>query len=79
MRNKPWQIIILSILILTILIGSSGCTSNVVKSLENGFDTLAHVPDHIGNIISGILGGLGDIGGALADQISNIVGGMTGR
>ena len=79
MRNKPWQIIILSILILAILIGLSGCTSKVVKNLENGFDTLTHVPDHIGNIVSGLLSGLSDIGGALADQISNIVGGMTGH
>jgi len=79
MRSLPWRKIILTILILAILIGSSGCTSKVAKDLKNSFDTLSQVPDHLGQAISNILSGVGDIGGALADQVSKIIGNMTGR
>jgi len=79
MRSLPWRKIILTILILAILIVSSGCQSKVAKDLKNSFDTLSQVPDHLGKAISNIFSGLGDIGGALADQISNIIGNMTGR
>ncbi len=79
MRNLPWQKIILSILLLTILIGIPGCQSGLAKGVENSFKTLSQVPDRVGNVISNIMGSLSDIGGALADQISRIIGNMTGR
>jgi hypothetical protein len=79
MRNLPWQKIILSVLLLTILIGIPGCQSSLAKGVEHTFNTLSHLPDHVGNVIANIMGGLSDIGGALADQISRIIGNMTGR
>ena len=79
MRYLPWQKIILSILILAILIGASGCQSKLARDVEKTLDSFSHVPDHVGNIFSKILGGLSDIGGALADQVSKIIGNMTGR
>jgi hypothetical protein len=79
MRNLPLQKIILSILILVILIGISGCQSNPVKGMDNIIRSLAHVPDQLGRIVTDLIGGLRDIGGAMADQVKNIVQGMTGR
>jgi hypothetical protein len=79
MRNLPWQKIILSFLILTIIIGSSGCQSRLGKSLDNTIDAFAKVPDQILMALANLMGGLSDIGGALADQISNIIRNMTGR
>ena len=79
MRNLPWQKIILFILILSILIVSSGCQSKLAKNLENSFDAFSHAPDKLVGVFTDLLGGLSDIGGALIQQIKNIVGGMRGR
>jgi phage-related protein len=78
-RYLPWQKIILSIFILAMLIGASGCQSNLAKAVENTLDSFSQIPDHVGNIFSDVLGSLSDIGGALADQVSKIIGNMTGR
>jgi hypothetical protein len=79
LRNLPWQKIILFILILTITIGLSGCQSEVVKDLKNTIHAFSQVPHQLDKAFTSILGSLNDIGGALAKQISNIVGRMTGR
>ena len=78
-RYLPWQKIILSIFILAILIGASGCQSKLAKDVENTLDSFSQIPDHVGNIFSKVLGSLSDIGGALADQVNKIIGNMTGR
>ena len=79
MRNLPWQKIILLILILTIAIGLTGCQSKLAKSIGNSFEKLSQVPDHLVQGISNLLSGIGDVGGALADSIKNVIGNMTGR
>ena len=81
MHNLSWKKIILSILILTILIGSSGCQSDspVAKDIKNTIDAFAQIPDKIGRGITNLISGIGDIGGALTESIRNIVGGMTGK
>jgi hypothetical protein len=79
MQNFPWQKIILSILILAIMIGVSGCQSKPFKGTEDFINSFARAPDILGRIVTDLLGGLRNIGGALADQISNIVGGMIER
>jgi hypothetical protein len=79
MRKLPWQKIIFFILILAILVGISGCQSNLAKDLDNLINSFAHAPDHLVRIVTNLMGGLSNIGGALADQVKNIVQGMTGR
>ena len=79
MGYLSWQKIILSILILAILIGISGCQSKLARDVEETLDAFSQLPDRVGNIFSEIMGGLSDIGAALADQVSKIIGNMTGR
>ena len=79
MRNLPWQKIIIFILFLTILVGITGCQSNIAKDLDNFIHSFAHAPDHLARIVTNLMGGLNNIGDALADQVKNIVQGMTGR
>jgi hypothetical protein len=79
MRTLPWQKIIFFLLILVILFGISGCQSNIAKDLDNFFHSFAHAPDHLARVVTNLMGGLSNIGDALADQVKNIVQGMTGR
>ena len=79
MRYLSWRKIILSILVLAMLIGASGCQSKLIKGVENTFDAFTQIPDHVGNIFSKIMESLSDIGGALADQFNRMIGNMTGR
>ena len=75
----PWRKIILFILIITILIGSSGCQSRAGKALDNTLDAFSQVPHRLVQVFTNLMGGLSDIGGALAEQVKNIVQGMTKR
>jgi hypothetical protein len=81
MKGIPWKKIILSALILTFLVGSSGCQAGTqaVKNLEKAIDEIGNIPQRLAQVVGNIMGGIGDIGGALADQIGNIIGGMTGH
>lgn len=81
MRSLPWQKIILSILFLTILIGLTGCQSDskLVQDLKNTIDAFAQIPAHLAKAVVNLMGSIGDIGGALGEQIKNIIQGMTGR
>jgi len=79
MRELHWKRIILIFLILVILIGITGCQSNLAKDLDNFIHSFAHAPDHLARIVTSLMGDLSNIGDALADQVKNIVQGMTGR
>lgn len=79
MRGIPWNKIIFSVLILTLLIGLSSCNSDskVVKDLKTTIDEFAKLPQRLVLALTNLMGGLRDIGGALAEQVRNIVQGMT--
>lgn len=79
MEHLPWKKILLCILIITIIIGISACQSKLGKGIGNFFDTLSQMPDHVGDIFTKIMGGLSDIGAALAEQVNRIIGNMTNR
>jgi hypothetical protein len=79
MRKLPWQKIILTILVLTILIGASGCQSKIVKDLGNSMHAFTQVGGNLERVVTNLMSGLSNIGGALADQVNNIVQGMTGH
>jgi hypothetical protein len=78
-RNFPWKKILLFILIMMIIFGSSACQSKLAKNIENTLKAFSQVPDHLGNIFIKIMGGLSDIGQALADQVGRIISNLTGR
>ena len=79
MRELPWKRIILFLLLLVILIGITGCQSTLAKDLDNFIHSFTHAPDHVARVVTNLMGGLSNIGDALADQVKNIVQGMTGR
>lgn len=79
MIKQPWKKFIILILVFAILIATAGCQSQAAKGVQNWFNGFRHAPDQIGRAITGIVGGLGNIGGALADQFKDMLGGMTGR
>jgi hypothetical protein len=72
-----WRKIILCLLILSFLIGISGCQAG--KIVDKTADSIRAIPDRIGQAIVSIVDGIKNIGDALADQVSNIVKGMTDR
>jgi hypothetical protein len=80
-KYVPWNKLILSLLILAIVIVSSGCQAGteVKKSLQHTIDEFARLPQRLVHALTNLLSGLGDIGGALAEQIGNIIQNMTGR
>jgi hypothetical protein len=78
MLSFPWQRIILSILMLAIMIGSSGCQFKLGKDLNKTIDTFAHLTNHIVKAFTTLLDELSDISGALYEQIGNIIQNMTG-
>jgi len=79
MRKLPWQKIILSILVLTILIVVSGCQSKIVKDVGNSMNGFTQVGSNLEKVITNLMSGMGNIGQALADHVNNIVKGMTGH
>jgi hypothetical protein len=79
MKNLPCKKIILFILVVTILVAASGCQSKLGKDVERSIHEFSHAPDRLGNIFTKIMGGLSDIGAALADSVSRMIGNMTGR
>ena len=74
---QPWRKIILSILILTFLLSSSGCQAG--KSLDDLKHEINRLPDHIAQAFIDMLGGVKDVGNALAERIRDIVRNMTNR
>ncbi len=74
---QPWRKIILSIIILAFLLGSSGC--QVGKSLDSLKHEINRLPDRIAQSFIDLLGGVKDVGDALAERVSDIVHNMTGR
>jgi hypothetical protein len=77
MRRLPWRKIILSLLLLTIIIGLYGC--QLGKNLDNTVREFSTIPDRIAQGFTNLMGSVSGIGSALADSIGNIVNGMTGR
>jgi hypothetical protein len=79
MRKSPWLKIILTLLVLTILIGISGCQSKIVNDFGNSMHGFTHVGRDLGRVVTDLMSGLSNIGGALADQVNNIFRGMSGH
>jgi predicted PurR-regulated permease PerM len=77
MQARYWWKITLIILTITILLGLSGC--QVIEGMENTADEFSQIPDRLEQAVFNLLAGIRNIGGALADQIRNIIGNMTGR
>ena len=77
MGRFSWRKIILFVLILTILLGASGCWGS--NNQGNTKRELTTLPDRIVNAFTNLLGGLRDIGGALANQMGNMVKNIIGR
>jgi hypothetical protein len=81
MRKFPWSKFILSMLILAILAGSSGCQAvgGVTKGTQNFWDELSNLPQRLMQALTNLMRSIGSVGAGLAESIRNIVGGMTGR
>ena len=77
MRNHPWLIVILIILVLATLFGASGCQSKVGKELGDSIHSFTQIGANLERAVSNMMNGLNNIGGALADQVNNIIRGMT--
>jgi len=77
MQACNWWKIILIILTISALLGLSGC--QLIEGIENTADEFSHIPDRLEQAVFNLLAGIKNIGGALADQIRNIVGNMIGR
>ena len=77
MQVRNWWKITLIIIIIAILLGLSGC--QLVNGMENAADEFSIIPDRLEQALFNLLAEIKNIGGALTDQIRNIVGNMTGR
>jgi predicted PurR-regulated permease PerM len=77
MQRLTWRKIFIIMLLLTILIGLSGCQA--AKNLDSFTHEISTIPDRIGQALVNLLGSISDIGSALASQVGNIVKNFTGR
>ena len=77
MQVRNWWKITLFILTILLLLGLSGC--QLVDGMENTADEFSRIPDRLEQALFNLLTEIKNIGGALTDQIRNIVGNMTGR
>jgi len=81
MYSPVWRKVILSILILAIISGSSGCQAvgEVERGLQNLRDGMATLPDRVSQVLVNLLGGIRSVGTALADSVRDMFSGMTGH
>lgn len=77
MHKSTWRFILLCLLLLTVVLVLSGCQAS--RSLENFTRAISSIPSRVGDVIIDIMGGIGDVGKALADQVGNAIKNMTGR
>ena len=81
MYSSMWRKVILSILILAIISGSSGCQAvgEVERGLQNFRDGMATLPDRVSQALVNLLGGIRNVGAALVDSMRDMFSGMTGH
>ncbi len=77
MYKFRWHNILLCILLLALVVTLSGCRA--VNNLDRVTKAISAIPSRLGEVVIDLMGGIGNIGNALANQVGNIVKGMTGR
>ncbi len=77
MSKKTWRITLLCLLILALLLSLSGC--QLVEGAKNTAHEFSHAPDRLVNVFTNLMDSIKGVGTALAESISNMVRGMTGR
>jgi len=81
MRGIPWSKFILVLLLLAILIGSSGCQAaqGATKGVGGLWDELTSVPHRAEQALIDLFSSIGSVGSALAESFGNMIGGILGK
>jgi hypothetical protein len=77
MQKINWRIILLCLLLLAVVVLLTGCA--LADKMENTTRALSNIPARLGQVIVDLMSGIGNIGNALANQVGNIIKGMTGH
>ena len=81
MRKNHWNGFVIILLILAILVASSGCQAvgGASKGLERLWGELASVPDRLEQALINLFSSIGSVGTALADSFRNMIGNIMGK
>jgi hypothetical protein len=77
MHQPKIRIIFLCVLLLFVMTLLTGC--QMTRNLDEAIREISMIPSRLGRVIIDLMSGIGNIGDALANQVGNIIKGMTGH